>query len=261
MGNGFKHGGSGGGSELNFRVISGTAAPAAPRENDIWVNTESMTGWCFSAQEPEAAEGLVWVTVGSSTGVAFNALKKNALMVYPISAKQYADGAWTNKAAQIFQSGVWSSFSTTALYLYQPGDDGGFVAEGMAAGSLSGYTSVPTVTYGSESLVILPGKSTAVTAYRGGIVRTENKFDLSGYNTLTFEGTAEGIGVGNSKLSIWSEMGAVQTDNRVKYADLANGSDPVVIDVSDLDGNHYIGLGFDSVNVQIMVTMTSLRLE
>ena len=42
MAKGFKHGG-GGGSELNFRVIGGTE-PASPRENDIWVECEGMTG-------------------------------------------------------------------------------------------------------------------------------------------------------------------------------------------------------------------------
>ena len=43
----------GGGNPLNFRVIGGTVQPTAPRENDIWVNTDqNITSWNFGADEP-----------------------------------------------------------------------------------------------------------------------------------------------------------------------------------------------------------------
>lgn len=43
----------GGGTDLNFRVLGGTAQPTAPRENDIWVNTDqNITSWHFGAEEP-----------------------------------------------------------------------------------------------------------------------------------------------------------------------------------------------------------------
>ena len=263
MGKGFKHGGGGSAAaSLNFKVVGGTSRPSAPAENTIWVNTATeISSWVLSPVQPEAASGLAWITMGSASAAAFNALKKNGIMVYLVTAKQYVDGAWANKAAEIYQNGAWKSFSTEALYLYQPGDQDSFVAVAMSETGGNSSTAAPAVTYGSESAVILPGKSISSTGYCGGIVRTADKIDLSGYSTLTLESTIEGIGTGTGKLSIWSEMGSSQGENRVKYAALANGSAPVTIDVSDLDGSYYIGLGFDSRNVQIMVTMTALRLE
>jgi len=263
MAKGFKHGGGGSAAaSLNFKVVGGTSRPSAPAENTIWVNTATeISSWILSPVQPVAASGLAWITMGSASAAAFNALKKNGIMIYPIAAKQYVDGAWANKAAEIYQNGAWKSFSTEALYLYQPGDQDAFVAVAMSETGDNSSTAAPAVTYGDESAVILPGKSISSEGYRGGIVRTADKIDVSGYSTLTLDGTVEGVGTGTGKLSIWSEMGSAQNANRVKYAALANGSAPVTIDVSDLDGSYYIGLGFDSRNVQIMVTMTALRLE
>jgi len=263
MAKGFKHGGGGSAAaSLNFKVVGGAYSPSAPGENTIWVNTAAeITGWVISPVEPVAGEGKVWITVGTASAGGFNALKKNVLMVYPIGAKQYVDGAWVNKAAEIYQDGQWRGFSVQALYLYQPGDQDSFVAEGMSKTGSGSDTAAPAVTYGESSAVILPGKRSSVGTFRGGIIRTAGKIDCSGFSTLTFEGTVEGIAEGTGELNIWSEMGSAQITNRVKYASLANGSAPVAIDVSDLDGSYYIGMGFDSSNVQIMVTMTALRLE
>ena len=53
MAKGFKARG-GGADLLNFRVIGGTSAPADPKENTIWVNTEQkITSWDLSAAEPQ----------------------------------------------------------------------------------------------------------------------------------------------------------------------------------------------------------------
>ena len=98
MAKGFRHG-SGGGSELNFRVVASLTEPQA-REGDIWVQTEDMTGWCFRADTPQPREGLVWISVGTASPVAFGALKKEALWVYPLGAKQYREGAWVTVAAR-----------------------------------------------------------------------------------------------------------------------------------------------------------------
>ncbi|MCI7810223.1 hypothetical protein MR626_13245, partial [bacterium] len=79
----------GGGGGLNFAIVGSTTQPSAPKENTIWINTDSkITGWVFSPEAPESpAEGLVWIKTGLSSAVAFNALKKNGLRVCPIQAK------------------------------------------------------------------------------------------------------------------------------------------------------------------------------
>ena len=113
------------------------------------------------------AEYDVWFLIGTSSTVAFNATKKNPIMVYPRSAKQYVGGAWVNKTAKIYQGGVWADFSfwiirdgklntsvVTALNLeYSEGSSGyirfknGYIQVETPNGSYNRYTSdgyIPT---------------------------------------------------------------------------------------------------------------------
>lgn len=114
--------GAGGSGGVNFKVVGGTTEPASPKENTIWVNTDmDITSWAFSATEPESpVAGMVWISTSTSSTVEFNALKKNAIQVYPISAKQYVGGEWVRKNASFFQSGKWVLFSTPIPNDYQP---------------------------------------------------------------------------------------------------------------------------------------------
>lgn len=125
MGIGYKHGGSGGAAGLDLRVTGGTVQPAAPRENDIWVDTDIPIGsWVFSASEPEdPIPGMVWIEIGAASDVAFNALKKNEITVYPLWVRQYTDGAFADRYAYIFRSGEWVRFSeiVTELYIIKDG--------------------------------------------------------------------------------------------------------------------------------------------
>ena len=89
MAKGFKTGGSTG-RELSFRVLGGLAQPASPKDKDIWIETEEISGWVFSPVEPESPyEGMVWILPGSRGAVRFNALKKNGIELYPLRARQY----------------------------------------------------------------------------------------------------------------------------------------------------------------------------
>ena len=111
------------GVELNFEVVGGTTAPSNPKENMIWVNTSTkITSYIFSATQPTGSAGMVWISVGTSSSVAFNALRKNSVKVYPLSAKQYISDAWVNMDAQIYQSGVWVVFSTAKYYIFRSGE-------------------------------------------------------------------------------------------------------------------------------------------
>lgn len=112
MAKGFKHGG-GGSNPLNFKVV-GNPQPRNPGGNTLWIDTDTpITGWIFSLTEPaQPQEGMVWILTGKSSVAQFNALKKNALQVYPISAKQYIGGAWVDVEAKSFQNGVWVDWVT-----------------------------------------------------------------------------------------------------------------------------------------------------
>lgn len=112
-------GGGGGGAGLNFKIV-GNPQPGNPTENMIWVDTDTeITCWTFSAAQPESpVAGQVWFTIGTSSGVQFNAVKKNSIMVYPVSAKQYVNGEWVGKTAKSYQNGEWVDWM---MYLYNKG--------------------------------------------------------------------------------------------------------------------------------------------
>jgi hypothetical protein len=120
MGKCFLHGN--GGTSLNFKVVGGTSEPTNPKENTVWVKTSTdITNWVFSADQPsEPSDGMVWIVIGVSSTRAFNALKKNAIYIYPISAKQYENGAWKDKPSDFYQNGKWEDILQT-LYIFQDG--------------------------------------------------------------------------------------------------------------------------------------------
>lgn len=169
--------GYGGGASLNYEIIGGTSAPSSPSENAIWINTSnSITSHVFSATEPEApSEGMVWIYTGASTPVGFNALKKNCIMVYPMSAKQYVSGAWVDKIAKSYQNSAWVDWWNGHLYEYGNLHEqftGGWTYEGYKA---KGYTTINPPQFNSNHIYV-----TGKNGYGPGAVGTVNKIDLSG---------------------------------------------------------------------------------
>lgn len=133
----------GGGAGLNFRIVGGTVQPESPRENTIWVNTDTaVTGWALSHAEPAApAEGMVWVQLGTDSDYGFNALKKNELLLFPQSVRQYVNSAWVEKEGAIYQNAAWLGLFS-GLYLYRDGDlctaaSGGWSYSGSAFAAAS----------------------------------------------------------------------------------------------------------------------------
>lgn len=229
----------GGGGGLNFSVVGGTSQPVNPKENTIWVNTETeISGWVFSAEEPgEPAEGMVWISTGLSSTVEFNALKKNGIQVYPISAKQYVSGAWVDKTAKSYHSGAWKEWIT---YLYNKGDEctdltGGWVATATKP-SGSGSTAVsPAVTKGTNSITISIYSGDDV-GYRIGYLATVKSIDLTNYSKITTNVTNFSIGgdiiVSNSKTSGFSKAASMKLSAGVN-----------ALDISSLNGKYYVLLG------------------
>lgn len=103
-----------GGAGLNFSIVGGLSRPESPKANTIWVKTDvAITGWAMSSSEPtDPYEGMVWIVTGSNSKVAFNALKKNDLMVYPTSCKQFVDSAWVNMTAESYIEEEWAEWFT-----------------------------------------------------------------------------------------------------------------------------------------------------
>lgn len=126
-------GGGGGGGGLNFKVIC-NPQPSTAKENTIWVDTDRINNYYFSATQPEnMVEYDVWFPIGTSSSVAFSATKKNPVMVYPLSAKQYIGGALVDKVAKSYQGSKWVDWVT---YLYKSGNEytditGGWTSSGF----------------------------------------------------------------------------------------------------------------------------------
>lgn len=268
-----RRGGSGGGSGaggINFDVkayASSDLLPGGEKENTIAAITDvGIPRWTLSAFEPESAEnGLLWLELDFASDVIFNALQKNELIVGLSRAYQCIDGAFNPIEAYIYNGTSWVDFSSAATYLYFAGDTceeltGGYKAEGKKSHSGTAGTQTPSVAYNDESMRITSaGNSTG--AYRGGIVYTTNKIDLSKYDTLIFEGTVSGVGSSSCGLRVWSSIGSNYGENVAGYVKFANGSDPVTLDVSDLTESYYIGLSLEAASSTLTIDMTSLRLE
>lgn len=218
----------GGGTSLNFSIVGGTSQPVNPKENTIWVNTDTgISGWVFSASDPESpTEGMVWILTGISSTVKFNALKKNGIQVYPISAKQYISGAWVSVTAQTYQDGEWSGWLTTE-YLVQDGNAKYAFSKNNADVSIktsSGYY--------------------VFTASGGGYWGMWATADLTGYNTVKTDGVFQPSNEGTNNytnLCVWptGTSNPIWSNAVAKTALTTSGA---TLDVSSLSGSYYVGL-------------------
>lgn len=131
-----------GGAVLNFSVVGGTVQPENPKENTIWVNTDTAIGaWMFSAVEPAAradgsalAVGDVWIKTGVDTNVEFNALRKNGIKLKLVNSYQWDGSAWTTETAKIYLNGKWTGLS---FVMYEKGV---FAVNYSQSGNLGGIT-------------------------------------------------------------------------------------------------------------------------
>lgn len=225
----------GGSNSLNFKIVGGTSAPASPKENTIWVNTDTeITGWIFSATEPEAlAEGMVWISTGVSSSAEFNALKSNTIEVYPISTKQYVSGAWVDKAAKIYKSGLWTDWAT---YLYNEGDECTDITSGWSFLNPvgGGYTLGSGVKAAGE-IQLSATNYTAVSAY------PSRKIDLTNYSQLIVEVTDISFTGGGSVQFAVSDTTSF-VNNSVAELKLPLSVGEHTLDVSHLTGYYYIGV-------------------
>lgn len=251
--------GGGGSGGLNFRIVGGTSEPSNPRENLIWVNTDvKITSWVFSANEPENPEsGMIWISTGSSSPVAFNALKKNGIVVFPISAKQYiagestsilgedllgemvlgsttsTDSQWVDVTAKSYQGGEWVDWWNGELY------DNGKEFETQTGGWRL---------WGGSGLTKYSDHMTLYNAglQSGCVICTTNKIDLSMYSTLNVEfertsGNNFGISVventeANPKfVDFWDKSLAVKEESAT--------SGVSSLDISDINKQCYIAIG------------------
>lgn len=226
--------GGGGGGGLNFDVVAydteEALLAATPKENTIGIiTTTAISSWIFSATEPETPEeGVVWISVATSSAVAFNALKKNGIQVYPLSAKQYVSGAWVDVTAMSYQGGEWGEWFPG--YLYYKGNEFEETTGGLeiSVGRTTGY-SEGVGTKGNDSIILdCSEKSTAIEAV------TANKIDLTNYSTLKCN---------VKSFTNWGRFVITSTKvhdgDGVSYKDFT-GVGVNSLDISGLNGSYYV---------------------
>ena len=251
----------GGGAQLNFAVkryrTEAELLAATPKENTIGVISEvDITSYVFSAAAPDAPEeGTVWFLTGTSSATEFNALKKNALRVYPISAKQYVGGSWVDVPVMSYQSGSWAAWWNGELFL----DGNQFEAvtggwESIIAEFGSDYgSSVPTMEI-HDTLKV--GYKVSATGIDAGAAITKKKINLTDWKTLSvfvkeLKCTAVSYYTSIISIDVWNDNDTTKTlaDIRAASTSIYSGKDEVTLtdltanlDVSALSGEYYIAV-------------------
>ena len=222
--------GGGGSGGLNFQVIGGTTAPSNPKENMIWVNTSTkITSYIFSATQPTGSAGMVWISTGTSSTVEFNALKKNGIQVYPISAKQYIGGAWVDKTAKSYQDGEWVDLVKTipmTADVWEPAE----VYDDSTALSGKFSDGVYTVTMNSK-------KQSGSIATKEKITIEANEKTIAVHVVISKDMGENGdFRIFLSEDKMWSDQVASKTVTGAYNGD-------ILLDVSSVSGSHYLTLG------------------
>ena len=223
------------GVELNFDVVGGATTPTNPTENAIWVNTDTpITSYVFSVTEPTGIPGLVWITTGATGSVEFNAIKKDYIQIYPISAKQYVGGAWVFKPAKIYQSGSWHDLVT---YIVQNG-----VAKVDFSGNLRNRYDMMTVTAENGYLDVIVNNS-----FNMGPA-TKNKIDVTNFSMLTLEcdvvAIPDHIAVVLASALDASTSDAVTKNIVASRTTTKTGRQIIECNIEGYPGSYYVGVHF-----------------
>lgn len=229
MGEAFLYG-NGEQNPLNFRVIGSLVQPAAPKENTIWVNTDTtITSWVFAPEAPTNPEGgMIFFKTDKTSPVGFNALRKNEIAVLPTSAQQYIGGQWKNMEAHAYIGGTWVQFSNVKLVIFA-------VGRGLGGG-VTGFSNASC-----DSNQIKASKTLLASNKGGDSIVSKESVDVTAYKTATFSGINcrfKGNGNANSS-SIAAFVGGASAQIGSAYTDgsatLASNK-TVTVDISNVTG-------------------------
>lgn len=239
MAKGFKQG-SAGGAPLNFTVVGGTTQPVNPKANTVWVNTaDEITCWIIGKTQPaNPVEGMVWIATGTFSTSAFNALKKNAIQVDPIYAKQYVSGTWVSKTAKIYQNSRWVDLRDGRIY------DNGNEFKELTGGFNSFTFNGGSASKESDHFKLVGGfNATTEKHVRAGYC-TAKRIDLSGYKTIYIDKTVT-ISKSNAymRLYLTESPWSGSPDTTAPEIFIQMSQDGLAsLDISSIDKPMYVGV-------------------
>lgn len=268
-------------SDLNFSVVSYTSEDELPEiadENTIAVITDvEMTDYILSLDKPyssaelqELPVGMIWVkinprNISESSIYKFNALKENVLNIYPVACLQSitnssGENYWAEKTAKIYLNGSWINLWDG--YLWNYGDTCDAMTGGWGTAPISFDDSLsgvePSITINDNGSATFSTNSDTL----GGVYTLINGVDLTSFNTLKCEGSMRASDSTKNGLYIWSNdprmFNGYGNENYV-VVQYSFGSLDKSINISNLNGKHYIGIGVQGEDAS--VTLGSLQLS
>lgn len=251
-------GGNGGGASLNFKVVGGTSTPASPKENTIWVNTDTpITWWGIGDYNHSPGwstpDGYVYIDADTSTntGDDFNALKKNEIWLRPIHAIQRVNGTWVDKTAKIYQNGAWVDWWDGQLY-----------ENGNQFTSVTGGWDIHDYVTNSRPLMAAEHKADQMFFQAQNnydvLMGIDNPVDLSDVNQIRITGMMNQIFTYNGAVYGMTMKVLKTKDLASKVAEfsmLVKGMFDYTLDVSNLSGEHYLTIqAFPNANINGYIT-------
>ena len=242
----------GGGMSLNFKVVTGLTQPVTASENTIWVKVEAIGDWYFSATQPENLQELdVWILVNEYSPVEFNALKKNGIQVYPISAKQYVNGTLQEKSVKAYQNGQWATIATDYIIIPNVGIEWQLTENSTKKVDNSGAV-----------FVIKAGATSGPTGY------ALCEVDVSKYSVLQINGNIQDIGSGSGservRVGLFS-YSAKELVLGVNSTGTNNVSFNETYDISSLSEKMWFGVSYTyaggSVDKTATFTVSTAKME
>lgn len=216
----FKQGGAG----LNFKIVGGTAQPASPKENTIWINTDmSIPKWEISFSRPQASvAGQVWLVAGAESDISFNTLKKNGITVKIIAAEQWNGTEWVDVVVKGYINGGWKD---SDIYVFSASHG---INRGTWQINNDGTVSV------SESEVLVQTNE-----YTYGYAVCSEGIDVTNFNTVVFNVSNF---YQNDNDAVYHYVGLAPepqaNDNFVSKV-MVDGAKEYTIDISSLTGIFY----------------------
>lgn len=210
------------------------------------------------ANIPHTQNGDVWVGIDVASTRNFNALKKNNIQVYPVSAKQYVSGEWVNKTAKIYKGGEWLDFSDGYLYKRGTWYNGIALDETFTHGS-------PTLKYNDDAIRV------TLDSYEMTYRCFQNKEDFTGKTKLSakFYSYQKYTGVDSSDNAAGIRMmvtSAKSHNNKIAMSKIQNLNASTAynleLDVSSISGEYYVLFLFNRNNSGTLdVDMQEVRLQ
>ena len=201
------------------------------RVNDV---IESPCTIEMYSKKPE--NGFIWIANTTKGTISFNALKKNGIILYPLSAKQYIGDAWVDVIAKSYQNGEWIEWIT---YLYKNGNEFTNLTGDFSI-TYSNNKGTGTLTKNADSLYLYSKGSTGSGA--NFMVYTGKKINLTGFSTLYAR-----IAFTNTKSTrIYLGVNSVNTamPTTEYFFTTEESTDGIVtFDVSNIPGEYYVGIG------------------